>query len=191
MVRKIHFFCLNITFVVFLLVGCGEDKTNSVEPLLSDSDNMNTLGAVEVVDKDLELNAPADVAVGKARFVVDGIVDRVVFFDDGNVLTVSARATGMDANETYISQMFDIGSVASGPDACQPTIFDAGDPGYLIDIQFLGFYENQRLSTSYSGADYVPLDKIGTVSLERVISFDPLVTEHLACSKVTFRPALE
>lgn len=191
MVRKIYINCLNITFILFMFVGCGENETNSVAPVLSDSDNVNTLGAVEPVDKDLELNAPADIDVGKAHFVVDGIVDRVVLFDFGDKLTISARGTGMDANETYISQIFDSGSVASGPDACQQTIFDPADPGYLIDIQFLGFYADQRLSTTYSGADYVSLDKIGTVSFERVISVDPLVTERLACSKVTIRPALK
>lgn len=97
----------------------------------------------------------------------------------------------MDANETYLTQMFDVGSVATGANACQPTIFDPDDPDYLIDIQFLGFYEDGEFSITLSGDDYVSVDRIGTVSLERVISLDPLATEHLACASVIFRPALQ
>ena len=99
------------------------------------------------------------------------------FVDDGQTLTVNGRARGMTPGELYISLVYDIGAVGNGPDACAPTIFNPQDPNHLLNTMFLGFWEVDEFGrgvlsavNTNGGADYVPLSKIGAVSVRRVLN---------------------
>ncbi len=54
-----------------------------------------------------------------------GIEGEIEFTDDGSTLTIDGEAEGMDPTappNTYISLIYDNGSVATGPDACEPVL---------------------------------------------------------------------
>ena len=101
------------------------------------------------------------------------------FEDDGAVLSVTGEAEGLTPGDTYISLIYDIGSEAEGPDACEPTIFDENDPNFILFTMVLGFWNVDgdgdgtlsAINTNF-GADYVPLSKIGTVSIRNVDIFN-------------------
>jgi hypothetical protein len=101
------------------------------------------------------------------------------FEDDGVVLRVTGEAEGLTPGDTYISLIYDIGSEAEGPDACEPTIFDPNDPNFILETMVLGFWNVDgdgdgtlsAINTNF-GADYVPLSKIGAVSIRNVDIFD-------------------
>ncbi|MCZ6681764.1 MAG: hypothetical protein O7B26_01195, partial [Planctomycetota bacterium] len=71
------------------------------------------------------------VAVGHANVrSIDesGIAAKIKFLDDGTTLMVTGRAKGLDPAGSYLSNIYDIGSLPTGPSACGPTIFDPQDP---------------------------------------------------------------
>lgn len=113
----------------------------------------------------------ADVDLDTPR-PIDAEID---FEDDGSTLRVTGDAEGLTPGDVYISLVYDIGSVATGPEACEPTIFDGSDPNNILATMFLGVWTvdgggNGTLSAinTNGGADYVPLSKIGTVSIRNV-----------------------
>ncbi len=73
-----------------------------------------------------------------------GIKARIAFVDDGATLTVTGKATGLNPGESYITLIYDNGSVPSGPRACQPTIFDPTDPDFLLATMFVAFWAIHR-----------------------------------------------
>lgn len=125
-----------------------------------------------------------------------GVEASIVFVDDGRTLRVVGTATGLDPAETYLSNIYDVGSVSEGPGACVPSIFDPKDPDFILPTMFLGFWEvdadgNGRLCAinTNSGADFVPLDKIGTVSVRLIVAPPPApdappMTQLVACGRV-------
>ncbi len=65
-----------------------------------------------------------DLSIGTARLREineSGIRARIVFIDTGSQLIVIGRARGLDPNEDYISLVYNVGSVPTGPTACTPT----------------------------------------------------------------------
>ncbi len=104
-----------------------------------------------------------------------GIEGEIEFTDDGSTLTIVGEASGMDPTApfgTYVSLIYDNGSVATGPDACEPAIFDPEDPDFLLPTMFIGVWsvdaegEGTLAATNTNdGADYVPLDKFRTISI--------------------------
>ena len=122
-----------------------------------------------------------------------GIAAKIKFVDDGTTLMVTGRAKGLDPAGSYLSNIYDIGSLPTGPGACAPTIFDPQDPDFILPTMFLGFWEvdqdgNGKLLAvnTNAGANFVPLDKIGTVSIRLFIAPPPApgappVTELVAC----------
>ena len=83
-----------------------------------------------------------------------GIRGRILFLDTGGAetgLIVSGRARGLDPAVTYISLVYDVGSVAIGPNACLPT------SGILDEVQmFVGVWQvgpsgNGRLFAQKAG----------------------------------------
>ena len=102
------------------------------------------------------------------------------FVDDGTTLRVFGNARGMAPNATYASLVYDIGSVAEGPGACAPTIFNPTDPNFILNRMFLGLWEVDKegrgklsvLNTN-GGFDFVPLSKIGSVSVRRLLDGAP------------------
>ncbi len=102
------------------------------------------------------------------------------FVDDGTTLRVFGNARGMDPSVTYGSLVYDVGSVAEGPGACAPTIFSPTNPDFILNTMFLGQWEVDEkgrgtlsaLNTN-GGLNFVPLSKIGNVSVRRVLTATP------------------
>ena len=130
-----------------------------------------------------------------------GIKARIAFVDDGATLTVTGTATGLVPGVSYITLIYDKGSVPSGPKACQPMIFDPTDPDFLLATMFIAFWEVDRkgngtleATNTNGGLDYVPLSKIGNTSVRLVTGPPPKgsmipMTELVACGRVNRRPA--
>ena len=100
------------------------------------------------------------------------------FVDDGTTLRVFGNARGMDPSQTYVSLVYDVGSVAEGPGACTPTIFSPTNPDFILNTMFLGQWEVDEkgrgtLSTLNTSGGFVPLSKIGNASVRRMLSATP------------------
>ncbi len=99
-----------------------------------------------------------------------GIEGEIEFTDDGTTLTIVGEADGMDPGVEYHSLIYDNGSVATGPGACLPTIFDPTDPDFLLPTMFIGVWsvdedgEGTLAATNTTGG-YVPLGKFRTMSI--------------------------
>ena len=104
-----------------------------------------------------------------------GIEGEIEFTDDGMTLTIIGEADGMDPTApfgTYVSLIYDNGSVATGPDACEPTIFNQNDPDFILFTMFIGVWsvdedgEGTLAATNTNGGTaYVPLNKFRTISI--------------------------
>ncbi len=101
-----------------------------------------------------------------------GIEGEIEFTDDGGTLTIVGEADGMDPDGFYVSLIYDNASVATGPDACEPAIFNPADPDFLLPTMLIGFWsvdedgEGTLVATNTNfGADYVPLNKFRTISI--------------------------
>ncbi len=126
---------------------------------------------------------------------------RIAFIDNGVDLIALGTATGLDRNETYFSNIYDVGSVATGANACEPTIFDPEDRGFILPRMFLGTWEVDaagigKLSAvnTNNGEDFVPLRRFKTVSIRRFVApGSPPQTVLEACGEVSIaqgsRPA--
>lgn len=140
-----------------------------------------------------------DVRRGRAnlRQIEDsGVRATIRFTDDGETLRVNGTARGLDPAQTYITLIYDNGSVARGPCACAPTIFDPEDPEFLLGRMLIGSWQVNADGTgtlsavnTNSGADYVPLGMFRTTSVRRVLGPPPAPgapppTELLACGRV-------
>ncbi len=124
------------------------------------------------------------------------VLATIHFADDGVNLLVTGVATGLDPGETYLTLIYDNGSVAGGPRACAPTIFDPGNPDFLLATMLVGFWEvdDDGVGTltainTNNGADFVPLEKFRNTSVRRFIAPPPApgappVTELVACGHV-------
>jgi hypothetical protein len=105
-----------------------------------------------------------------------GVNGRIDFVDDGSTITINGTATGLTPGIPYASLIYDNGSSPGGPLACEPTIFDPSDPGFLLTTMFVGLWTvdgngNGLLSEvnivdDETGARvYVPLSKFKTLSI--------------------------
>jgi len=121
-----------------------------------------------------------------------GIEGHIFIVDDGSKLVVVGAATGMDPTKTYFSLFYDQRSVPGGPTACVPS-----DNGTLTGPQM--FVANWTVDSegtgtlvrpSKTGAAYVPLSDIGTVSIrQNTPGQNPPFFEILvACGKVARNP---
>ena len=105
-----------------------------------------------------------------------GIEAEIDFVDNGSTLTIHGEAEGLDPDKTYVSLIYDVDSPVTGPLACEPAIFAPGDPNNILDTMFIGFWdvdedgdgtlsETNIFDDVTLGRVYVPLSKIGTVSI--------------------------
>ncbi len=129
-----------------------------------------------------------------------GVKATIDFVDNSTTLVVNGTATGLDPNESYVTLIYDNGSVPGGPGACAPTIFDPEDSDFLLRTMLLGFWNvdpsgNGTLSAINAnfGADYVPLDKFRATSVRLVLGPPPSpgappLTKLMACGRVATRP---
>ncbi len=131
---------------------------------------------------------------------------QIEFVDDGTTLTISGRAKRMTPGEVYVSLIYDIDSFVDGPGACEPEIFDPTDPFFILPTMFIGFWNVDDdgdgtlndvdiavtdQSGQFTGERVrVPLNKIGTVSVRRLLGpipgpgEDPPPTIVEACGEV-------
>lgn len=109
-----------------------------------------------------------------------GVRGRVEFTDDGSTLTIHGVARGLDPAGTYISLIYDNGSPPRGPNACEPTIFDPADPGFLLPTMLVGNWTVDgdgngtltavNIQSNITGTRvYVPLGKFKTISIRQVV----------------------
>ena len=104
-----------------------------------------------------------------------GIEAEFEFVDDGTKLTITGEAEGLTPGVTYVSLIYDTGSTATGPEACEPS-----GPA-LIEKMLIGFWtvdadgDGTLSATNLKNEEnpptflpdniYVPLSQIGTVSI--------------------------
>ena len=139
----------------------------------------------------------AGVATGKAtapQYNKSGIDAEFSFTDDGGTLTTTGTATGMNPADFYVSLIYDNRSVPGGPNACEPAIFDASDPDFILPTMFIGVWivdadGNGTLNAvnTEGGVSYVPLSKIGTISVRLFVA--PGVVPRVASGRVSVHPA--
>ena len=120
-----------------------------------------------------------------------GVTAKITFVDDGGTLTITGTATGLIPGVLYGSLIYDIRSVPGGPVACEPAIFDATDPGYLIPTMFVGLWVNNGDGTgtlaatnTNGGADYVPLSMFRTISVRNFFIAPVANADLAACGEV-------
>ncbi len=93
-----------------------------------------------------------------------------------------------------MSLIYDNDSVATGPLACEPAIFDPTDPDFILDRMFVGFWDvdsdgdGTLTATNFSDEPgdptfYAPLNKFHTISIREVLSFEPLDFPVVACGE--------
>ncbi|MEE8199322.1 MAG: hypothetical protein V3R48_06380, partial [Thermoplasmata archaeon] len=115
------------------------------------------------------------IPIGVSPVVPSGVTGEIKFKDDGTSLLITGKAKGLTPDVLYISLIYDIGSSAVGGEACEPTIF--GGPDSILPTMFVGFWfvdedgEGKLLARNIFDDDnpgtttYVPLSKIGTISI--------------------------
>ena len=118
-----------------------------------------------------------------------GVKAQLTFVDDGTSLNATGTGTGFDVGKFYLSLIYEAGSKPGGPDACQSP-FASDDPRYLADFnqRFLGFWFQGPSTTKFfitgsfiatdhgaqfvpgpkTDGNYVPLSRLGTVSIREV-----------------------
>ncbi len=86
-----------------------------------------------------------------------GIRARIEFLDDGTTLTVTGAATGLHPAESYVTLIYDNGSVPGGPNGCAPTIFDPQDPGFVLGTMLIGFWnvDSEGIGSLFNNVDEI------------------------------------
>lgn len=128
-----------------------------------------------------------------------GVKARIDFVDDGTALLVTGTAEGLDPTQTYLTLIYDNGARPGGPNACRPTIFDPGDPEFLLNRMIVGFWDVDgdgngiltAVNTNF-GADYVPIGLFRAASVRRVLGPPPVPgapppTALEACGRVAIQ----
>lgn len=123
-----------------------------------------------------------------------GIKGRAMLVEDATAqtVTVDATAMGMDPSVSYVSLIYDTGSVPGGPEACEPTNeslegrmvvgfwqVDAAGHGTLHAVNFMDEDDPDPSMTSF-----VPVAAIGTMSIRIVDPEDLEEGELQACGNV-------
>jgi len=111
-----------------------------------------------------------------------GIQAKITFTDTGTTLTVDGTATGLVPGQAYFSLLYDVGSKPSGPHACEPSAKDNLTFAQMV----VGFWTNNGNGTGTlhavkSGADYVALTDVHTMSVRHVVGPDFILQ---ACGEV-------
>jgi len=134
-------------------------------------------------------------AIGHARqheINNSGIQGHIFVVDNGSNLVVVGAATGMDPTKSYFSLFYDKGSVPGGPNACVPSAnSDLTGPqmfiaNWSVDPEGTG----TLVRPSKTGAAYVPLSDIGTVSIRQNTPGQnpPFFNIVVACGEVARNP---
>ena len=133
------------------------------------------LGILTVALAGLPYAAIAD-GDAESELEVPRPIEAEIDFEDigAGMIRVTGEAEGLTPGDTYVSLVYDVGSEAEGPDACEPTIFDPLDPNNILDTMFLGFWNVDGDGNGTLGplVNPTPLSLIGTVSIRNVAIFD-------------------
>lgn len=155
----------------------------------------------ELAAGDLRFSHTQGMATGRARLHPEnqsGVKGVIEFIDNGSTLTINGTATGLDPAGTYISLIYDNGSVPGGPEACEPAIFDPTDPGFLIPTMRVGGFTtvwavdangNGTLTAVNIVGVYVPLTKFRTISIRKTTGLTRPPFPLVACGEVATHPA--
>ncbi len=157
----------SLSILVALLVAAAAISPLAALSLVSadSSDGEETEGVAELVDPGNHADTPT------------GVTAEIEFEDDGTALLITGEAEGLTPDVIYISLIYDVGSSAGGPNACEPTIFDDTNPNFILPTMFVGFWfvdedgEGTLMARNLHDDDnpgttaYVPLSKIGTISI--------------------------
>ncbi len=113
-----------------------------------------------------------------------GVTAEIEFRDTGTSLQVTGEAEGLNPNVVYVSLIYDLGSVATGPTACEPT-----SNALTFDQMFLGFWQpmgssERTLTVTKTGSGFTPIGTFATVSVRQVIDFATLNVPVRACGVV-------
>ncbi len=117
-----------------------------------------------------------------------GIQGHIFIVDTGNSvdgLLLLGTATGLDPTKTYVSLIYDNGSVPGGPMACEPT------SGALAGRMFIGIWTvdadgSGSLFQRKRGPAYAALSEFRTISIRQVV---PVGLPQLrACGEVAANP---
>ncbi len=137
-----------------------------------------------------------------------GVTAEIEWRDTGTSLQVTGEAEGLNPNAVYVSLIYDLGSVATGPTACDPT-----SNALTFEQMFMGFWLpmgssertlqmfNGRLGFDPStgtfsftstptpaggktGEFFTPIGTFATVSVRQVIDFATLNVPVRACGVV-------
>ena len=144
-------------------------------------------------------NSEVEADVELRTLNASGIEGEIELVDDGSTLTIHGEAEGLTPGVVYISLIYDVDSPATGPEACEPKIFNPLLPGFILPTMFIGVWDvdddgegtlwatNIDDETTPDPFDrvYVPLSKIGTVSIRDTTvlgGFGPLAV--MACGEV-------
>lgn len=124
-----------------------------------------------------------------------GIQAEILFLDTGSDvhgLVLSGRASGLDPTQTYFSLLYNTGSVPGGPNACTPS--PSGPPISFAQM-FTAFWAvapdgTGTLFRQKTGAAYVPLSEVATVSIRKVTpGMNPPFFDILqACGEISVNP---
>lgn len=129
-----------------------------------------------------------------------GVTGRIAFVDNGSELRITGDARGLNPGHNHVSLIYDVDSPATGPEACEPAIFDPEDPGFILPTMFVSQWAvgmngagSLRMINIVEGPTgrrvRVPLEKIGTVSIRDATingGFGPEAV--VACGEVVTRP---
>ena len=135
----------------------------------------------------LPVVAAAKVSIGRVRlddpgnylFGDSGVTAKFKFHDDGTTLKIIGHAKGLIPDgRVYASLIYDIFSSDEGDFACEPSFEDPfdPDPDNIFLTMFVGFWDVKKsgvgtlkvtnIEPTFGGAlVYVPLSKIGTISI--------------------------
>lgn len=117
---------------------------------------------------------PQGQATGSARLTpinISGIEAEILFLDTGSGvhgLVVSGKASGLDPAQTYFSLLYKVGSVPGGPTACTPPPgSDITEAQMFTNFWTVASDGTGTLFRQKTGAAYVPLSDISTVSIRK------------------------
>ncbi len=113
------------------------------------------------------------------EFRDSGVTAIINFTDTGSQLIVEGEAWGLIPGQTYVSLIYDNGSVPDGTFACEPSPPDAGFNQLTFDQMLLGQWTHTgdgttgTLKVVKTGAGYAALDKFLTVSVRQFLGPPP------------------
>ena len=120
-----------------------------------------------------------------------GVKGNFTFVDNGSTITMSGTARGLIPGDTYVSLIYDVGSVPGGPTVCEPTgpdligkmlVGEAGVLGFftwdvdgdgngtITGTNFLNEEEFGVTAPPFLTAEYVSLDEFDTISIRHLES---------------------